>query len=74
VSCSCWAGFDLFLRVLRYAKYYFALRELSDHKDALPAKPLTDAQARRLETGSTQLQRRAADARLKVRILFCFTL
>ncbi len=43
-----------------YAKYYFALRELSEHKDALPAKPLTDAQAKRLETASQQLQDKTA--------------
>lgn len=38
-----------------YARYYFALKELSDNKDALPAKPLTQEQADRLESGSTVL-------------------
>src|SRR5689334_16884451 len=28
-----------------YAKYYFALKELSDNKDILPAKPLSQEQA-----------------------------
>lgn len=39
-----------------YARYYFALRELSDAKDALPQKPLTDASQRKLETNSRKFQ------------------
>jgi hypothetical protein len=38
-----------------YARYYFALKELSDHKDVLPSHPLSQEQAEKLENKSKAL-------------------
>jgi hypothetical protein len=38
-----------------YAKFYFALKELSTNKESLPSKPLSQEQADRLEKGSKDL-------------------
>ncbi len=48
-------GFMTTFKASDYAKFYFALKELSDHKEVLPSKPLTQEQAERLELGSKNL-------------------
>lgn len=46
-------------RASEYATYYFALKELSDNKDALPPKPLSQEQADRLESASKSASNKA---------------
>lgn len=48
-------GYATTFKASEYAKYYFALKELSEDKEKLPAKPLSQEQADRLEKGSNKL-------------------
>ena len=49
--------FETAFKASDYAKYYFALKELSNNKEILPSRPLSQDQADRLEQGSLLLQK-----------------
>lgn len=54
-------GFMTTFKASDYAKFYFALKELSDNKESLPSKPLTQDQADRLENASSNLGKSKRD-------------